>query len=94
MTIKEVVDILENERPHCGAKFRLANDKVCEAFDMAIRSLKAWGKVLDGIGNYIENKGESGIPHEIGQHDGAIDCYDFIVKHLSEVSGEVEDADN
>ena len=40
MTRTDAINILKNEKPHCGRKIRYTEGDICEAFDMAINSLK------------------------------------------------------
>ena len=39
MTRTDAINILKNEKPHCGRKIRYTEGDICEAFDMAINSL-------------------------------------------------------
>ena len=39
--IAEAIDILENEIPHCGKKATYTESELCEAYEMAIRSLQS-----------------------------------------------------
>ena len=41
MTNEEAIEILENERPHCGEKAVYTEGERCEAYDMAISALRA-----------------------------------------------------
>ena len=41
MEIAEAIDILENEIPHCGKKATYTESELCEAYEMAICSLRA-----------------------------------------------------
>ena len=40
MTREEAIEILENERPHCGEKAVYTEGERCEAYDMAISALR------------------------------------------------------
>ena len=40
MTRTDAINILKNEKPHCGRKIRYTEGDICEAFDMAINSLE------------------------------------------------------
>ena len=40
MTNEEAIEILENERPHCGEKAVYTEGERCEAYDMAISAIR------------------------------------------------------
>ena len=40
MTNEKAIDIMENERPHCGKSIVFTEEEKCEAFEMAIAALK------------------------------------------------------
>lgn len=40
MTEKEAIEILDNERPHCGKKVTYAEGGIYEAYSMAIKALE------------------------------------------------------
>ena len=40
MTTNEAIEIIENERPHCGEKAVYTEGERCEAYDMAISALR------------------------------------------------------
>ena len=40
MTREEAIEILENERPHCGEKAVYTEGERCEAYDMAISAIR------------------------------------------------------
>ena len=40
MNREEAIEILENERPHCGEKAVYTEGERCEAYDMAISALR------------------------------------------------------
>ena len=40
MTREEAIEILENERPHCGEKAVYIDGERCEAYDMAISAIR------------------------------------------------------
>ncbi len=41
ITNEEAIEILENEKPHCGRRITFTEKEKCEAFEMAIAALKA-----------------------------------------------------
>ncbi len=41
MTNEEAIQIMENERPHCGKRITFTEEEKYEAFEMAIAALKA-----------------------------------------------------
>lgn len=79
MTIEEVIKDLKMSLRMWGRKPQK------ESYEVAIRSLEAWQKVLGDISQYIENASEHETPYDNGRHDGAIDIYNRIGAYLKEV---------
>ena len=40
MEINKAIEILNNERPHCGGKVTYAEGKICEVYSMAMNALE------------------------------------------------------
>ena len=58
MNREEAIQILDNERPHCGEKVTYSEGERCEAYDMAIEALRERPKgqwLKDSHGPYCSN---------------------------------------
>ena len=58
MTIEEAIEILENERPHCGEKAVYTEGERCEAYDMAISTIRQQEAVTKCRDLFDEDGGE------------------------------------
>lgn len=79
MTIQEALELLKDDELADGEEDA---DKFNEAYNMAIRSLEAWEKVIKEIQEH-----ESKIPYKVydGIHEGLEEALKIIDKHLKEV---------
>ena len=67
MTREEAIQILDNERPHCGEKVTYSEGERCEAYDMAIEAMRQ-GRPK-GRWEFVELKDHPlyGKPHKVGE---------------------------